>query len=128
MTTLYLIGRKNTGAALFNNSQKIPYPFTQYQNARSYLYSTVLVGADQLEPKRWFIKKYETAKPVIGQTVYAVCSQRLGRGAYQGESFMIAVCASESEANEYIKINSPQTLLGKFFAEYRLIVQKWNIR
>jgi hypothetical protein len=128
MASVYLIGRRNTGAALFNNSKKVPFLFKSYRDARMYLDTQVLTSTNQEEVARWFVKKFDTDKQVTNNIAFAVCSQRLGRGSYAGVPFMIAVFSSRSAAENYVSANSPQSFLGKFFADYRLIVQEWEVR
>jgi len=122
MSSLYLVGKRNTGAALFGNSQRIPYLFERYSDAKSYLNSHLLSECRQAESQDWFIKKFVVDDWNGQNQAYVVYSQRLGRGSYKGKHFLVAVFSSKVKAENYVKTNSPQSLIGRFFAEYELSI------
>ncbi len=124
MTYVYLVSRRNTGAALFGNWRIIPTLYRNFAKAKERLECELSNIRDEAERSNWYIKKFALDSEVAGNCVVAVFSQRLGRGSYRGRPWMISVFATRKEANEYIKTNSPRTIIGKFFAEYELTAEE----
>lgn len=128
MSILYLVGRRNTGAALFNNSQKVPYLFRLYKDASAFLESQLPKDMNSRERENWFIKKFECNEFNAQNIAFAVFSQRLGRGNYKSAPYMVKVFASKSEADRYKNSHTPRSILGKFFGEYELSVGQCKVK
>jgi hypothetical protein len=124
MTRIYLVSRRNTGAALFGNWRMIPTLYRNFAKAKERLECELSNVKDEAERSNWYIKKFELDGEVAGKVVFAVFSQRLGRGSYRGRPWMIGAFATMKQADEYIKTNSPRSILGKFFAEYELTAKE----
>jgi hypothetical protein len=123
MAFLYLVSRRNTGAALFGNGRFIPTLYKNYSKAKNRLEIEVSNTNCANEGANWYIKKFEISGQTSESKIFAVLSRRLGRGNYEGRPWLVSVFTTKEQAEEYVKTNSPQSLLGRFFAEYELSIE-----
>lgn len=123
MAHLYLVSRRNTGAALFGNGRFIPTLYKNYSKAKNRLEIEVDNTNSINECANWYIKKFEVNGQISEGKVFAIFSRRLGRGNYKGRPWLVNVYTTKEQAEESVKISSPQSLLGKFFAESELSIE-----
>lgn len=123
MAFLYLVSRRNTGAALFGNERFIPTLYKNYSKAKNRLEMEADNGNGTSEGDNWYIKKFEISGQTPESKIFAVFSRRLGRGNYKGRPWLVSVYTTKEQAEKYVRTNSPQSLLGKFFAESELSIE-----